>query len=64
MTESDKMDAGDEALRGIGRRERGAMGPPADGTAPFWQEASRAEVWRGERASPESEDAFADIAEK
>ena len=41
---ADRADTGDQAMQGIVRSERGASGSNTGGAAPYWQEASRAEV--------------------
>ncbi len=61
---ADRVDAGDQAMRGIVRRERGASGSNADSAAPYWQEASRAEVGSWELQTTESTQAFADVEER
>jgi hypothetical protein len=50
--------------RAIGRRERGAVGGALEGAAPFWKEASRAEVRVWEQGTTEAKDAFVDVEER
>ena len=61
---ADRAAAGDRAMENIGRRDRGALGGQAEGAAPYWQEASRAEVRAWELMTQESRGVLAEVEER